>query len=324
MGMAEHAPHPIGGIDYPRTLIEFDEWFPTDAACADFVWRVRWTDGFQCPSCDGTTKWPTARGQFRCVQCQRQTSPTAGTIFEGTRKPMRLWFQAMWYVTNQKHGISALGVQRILGLGSYQTAWAWLHKLRRAMVRPGRDLLDREVEVDETYVGGREAGVAGRQTNKKSIVVIAAEIQGRGIGRIRMARVNDVSARSLVPFVQTAVSGGATIRTDGWRAYSSLAESGYDHQPKRISASGDPAHVVMPRVHRVSALLDRWWLGIHHGAIDASHLDYHLDEFTFRFNRRRSQARGLLFFRLLQQAAQRQPAPYKALVGGNPHPVHKI
>jgi transposase-like protein len=322
--MAEDAPHPVGGIDYPRTLKEFDEWFPTEAACADFVRRVRWPDGFRCPPCGGTTAWPTARGQLRCRQCQRQTSATAGTIFEGTRKPMRLWFQAMWYVTNQKHGVSALGVQRILGLGSYQTAWAWLHKLRRAMVRPGRDLLDGEVEVDETYVGGRETGVAGRQTRKKSIVVIAAEIQERGTGRIRMARVNDVSAGSLVPFVQTSVSPGATIRTDGWSAYSGLAKGGYDHQPKSISASGDPAHVVMPRVHRVAALLDRWWLGIHHGAIDASHLDYYLDEFTFRFNRRRSQARGLLFFRLLQQAVQREPTPYQALVGGKPHLAREI
>ena len=215
----------------------------------------------------------------------------------------------MWYVTNQKHGVSALGLQRILGLGSYQTAWAWLHKLRRAMVRPGRDLLGGAVEVDETYVGGRETGVVGRQTKTKSIVAIAAEVRGRGTGRIRMSRVEDVAARSLIPFVQTTVAPGATVRTDGWSAYSGLANQGYDHQPRSISASGDPAHIVMPRVHRVAALLDRWWLGIHHGAIDADHLDYYLDEFTFRFNRRRSQARGLLFFRLLQQAVQHEPGP---------------
>ena len=171
---------------------------------------------------------------------------TAGTIFEGTRKPLRLWFQAMWYVTNQKHGVSALGLQRILGLGSYQTAWAWLHKLRRAMVRPGRDLLGGAVEVDETYVGGRETGVEGRQTKTKSIVAIAAEVRGRGTGRIRMSRVEDVAARSLIPFVQTTVAPGATVRTDGWSAYSGLANQGYDHQPRSISASGDPAHIVMP------------------------------------------------------------------------------
>ncbi len=237
---------------------------------------------------------------------------------------MRLWFQAMWYVTNQKHGVSALGVQRILGLGGYQTAWTWLHKLRRAMVRPGRELLNGEVEVDETYVGGREVGVTGRKTNKKSIVAIAAEIRGRGTGRIRMARVEDASAESLIPFVQTAVCPGATIRTDGWRAYNGLTGVGFEHQPKNISASGDPAHIVMPQVHRVAGLLDRWWLGIHHGAISASQLDYYLDEFTFRFNRRRSKARGLLFYRLLQQAVQLEPVPYKKLVGGRPSPAPQI
>ena len=169
----------------------------------------------------------------------------------------------------------------------------------------------------KTYVGGRETGVVGRQTKTKSIVAIAAEVRGRGTGRIRMSRVEDVAARSLIPFVQTTVAPGATVRTDGWSAYSGLANQGYDHQPRSISASGDPAHIVMPRVHRVAALLDRWWLGIHHGAIDADHLDYYLDEFTFRFNRRRSQARGLLFFRLLQQAVQHEPVPYKGLVGGH-------
>ena len=153
--MANPASHPEGGVDYPRTLTEFDAWFVSETACAEFLGRVRWPEGFRCPSCCGTDAWPTARGQLRCNRCQRQTSVTAGTIFEGTRKPLRLWFQAMWYVTNQKHGVSALGLQRILGLGSYQTAWAWLHKLRRAMVRPGRDLLGGAVEVDETYVGGR-------------------------------------------------------------------------------------------------------------------------------------------------------------------------
>ncbi len=316
--MVEEPTHPVGGIDYPRTLGEFDDWFRSEAGCVDFLQRVRWPDGFRCPACGETMKWTTARGQLRCGGCDRQTSPTAGTIFEGTRKPLRLWFQAMWYVTSQKHGVSALGVQRILGLGSYQTAWTWLHKLRRAMVRPGRDLLEGDVEVDETYVGGRETGVIGRKTNKKSIVAIAAEVRGRGTGRIRMACVQDVSAQGLVPFVQRTVCPGATVRTDGWRAYNGLTAVGYQHQPTNISASGNPAHIVMPRVHRVAALVDRWWLGIHHGAISSSQLDYYLDEFTFRFNRRRSKARGLLFYRLLQQAVQLGPVPFRKLVGGKP------
>lgn len=308
--------HPVGGVDYPRTLTEFDEWFPSEAACTEYLLRIRWSDGFRCPACDGTTGWRTTRGELRCSKCQRQTSPTAGTIFQGTRKPLRTWFQAMWHVTNQKHGISALGLQRSLGLGSYQTAWSWLHKLRRAMVRPGRDRLDGEVEVDETYVGGTEPGMMGRQTAKKSIVVIAAEVRGRGMGRIRMARANDASGESLVSFIQAAVSGGTIVRTDGWQAYGGIVELGYDHRPRNISAGGDPAHVVMPRVHRVAALLDRWWLGTHQGAISSAHLDYYLDEFTFRFNRRQSRARGLLFYRLLQQGLELDPVPYKRLAGG--------
>lgn len=222
----------------------------------------------------------------------------------------------MWYVTSQKHGVSALGLQRVLGLGSYQTAWAWLHKLRRAMVRPGRDRLNGEVEVDETYVGGVEANVAGRQTMTKSIVAIAVEIRGRGSGRIRMRRVADVSGRSLRAFVAAAVCPGTVVHTDGWTGYHGIAGLGYDHRPKNISASGDPAHIVMPRVHRVAALLERWWLGTHQGAIRPKHLDYYLDEYTFRYNRRRSRARGMLFYRLLQQSTQVDPAPYKSLVGG--------
>lgn len=193
--------HPVGGGDYPRALQEFDGWFPSEAACLEYLQRIRWPEGFRCPRCGGPSAWRTARGQFRCVTCECQTSPTAGTIFEGTRKPLRTWFLAMWYVTSQKHG----GLQRVLGLGSYQTAWAWLHKLRRAMVRPGRDRLDGEVEGDETYVGGAETNVRGRKTIKKSIVGVAVEIRGRGSGRIRMSRVADVSGDSLSSFVTASV-----------------------------------------------------------------------------------------------------------------------
>lgn len=308
--------YPVGGLDYPRTLQEFDAWFPSEAACVEYLERIRWREGFRCPGCGGESAWRSGRGSLRCTACQRQTSPTAGTIFEGTRKPLRTWFLAMWYVTSQKQGISALGVQRVLGLASYQTAWTWLHKLRRAMVRPDRDRLHGEVEVDETYLGGVETKVVGRQTHKKSIVVIAAEIRGRGTGRIRIRRVTDVSGDSLVSFVQAAVSPGAVVHTDGWRGYNGVENAGYDHRSRNISASGDPAHIVMPRVHRVAALVGRWWLGIHQGAISAQHLGYYLDEYTFRFNRRSSQARGMLFFRLLEQSVQVDPVPYRRIVGG--------
>lgn len=319
----EERREPVGGVDYPRTLPEFEAWFSSEAACVEYLERIRWPDGFRCPVCGGKSAWRTSRRQSRCSTCQRQTSPTAGTAFEGTRKPLRMWFLAMWYVTSQKHGVSALGLQRVLGLGSYQTAWAWLHKLRRAMVRPGRDRLHGEVEVDETYVGGAESNVVGRKTLKKSIVAIAVEVRGRGSGRVRMSRVQDVSAASLLPFVQAAVSPGAVVHTDGWSAYKGIAGRGYDHRPRNISASGDPAHVVMPRVHRVAALLDRWWLGTHQGAISPKHLDYYLDEYTFRFNRRRSHAPGMLFYRLLEQSVAVDPVAYRHLVGGKCRQDHK-
>lgn len=313
---AEYPGHPVGGIDYPRTLVEFDEWFSDESACIEYIIKVRWPKGFRCPACRGSNAWRTKRGLFNCSACQHQTSPTAGTVFEGTRKPLRTWFHAIWYVTNQKHGVSALGLQRVLGLGSYQTAWAWLHKLRRAMVRPGRDRLTGEIEVDETYVGGKETGVVGRKALKKSLVAIAAEIRGRAIGRIRMSVINDASGESLLPFIQDSVLEGTVLHTDGWRGYNGIDRIGYVHQPKNIAASGDPAHISMPRVHRVASLLDRWWLGIHQGAISPKHLDYYLDEFTFRFNRRLSRARGLLFYRLVEQALNVDRVPYRQLVGG--------
>ena len=230
----------------------------------------------------------------------------------------------MWYVTSQKSGGSALGLQQVLGLGSYQTAWSWLHKLRRAMVRPHRDRLNGCVEVDETYVGGEEEGVRGRPTEDKAIVAVAAEEHGRGIGRIRLRRVPDASSQSLHPFIEESVRPGAVVHTDGWKGYNDIAKKGYTHEVTILRQSDDPAHKLMPRVHRVASLLKRWLLGTHQGAVSEKHLDYYLDEFTFRFNRRRSRARGLLFYRLLQNAVQVDPVPYRRLVGGSWRSDHNM
>ena len=238
----EYPGHPVVGADYPRTLAEFDEWFPDESACIEYIIKIRWPKGFLCPACGGSDAWRTKRGLFHCSSCRKQTSPTAGTVFDGTRKPLRTWFHAMWYVTNQKLGVSAFGLQRVLGLGSYQTAWAWLHKLRRAMVRPSRDRLSGEIEIDETYIGGKEKGVVGRKTLKKSLVVIAAEIRGRVMGRIRMSVINDASGESLFPFIQESVIEGMVLHTDGWRGYCGIDRIGYVHRPKNVAASGDPAH----------------------------------------------------------------------------------
>lgn len=260
-----------------------------------------------------------AEGLIRCSKCKQKTSVLAGTIFHGTRKPLRLWFQAIWYVTSQKFGGNALGLKRVLGLGSYQTAWSWLHKMRRTMVRPGRDKLHGIVEVDETLIGGKDkGGKRGRGAERKSIVVIALEIhEPIGYGRVRMKRIPDFSSESLVPFVREVVQHGSEVRTDSWRGYNELDDQGYNHARINVAASGDAAHVLMPGVHKVSSLLKRWLLGTHQGAVSEKHLDYYLDEYTFRFNRRNSNARGMLFYRLLQQSVATGPFSYKEIVHGN-------
>lgn len=310
---------PIGGRDYPRTWSEFLEWFPDEAACCAFLEGLRWPDGFVCPAC-GTAAEPyrASRGRLICPACRHQASVSAGTIFDKTRTPLTAWFAAAWYVTNQKHGVSALGLRRVLGLGSYQTAWTMLHKLRRAMVRPDRDRLSGDVEADETYVGGPEPGLRGRQTRKKAIVAIAVEIpQPKGFGRARLRRIPDVSGESLLSFVQEAVEPGSVVHTDGWRGYNGLPEAGYTREKTVLSDSGDPAHVSMPAVHRVASLLKRWLLGTHQGSVGPQQLDYYLDEFTFRFNHRTSRSRGMLFYRLLEQAVVTDPATYGLITRRN-------
>ena len=302
--------------EYPDTLAELETRFGTEQACRDYLLKLRWPEGFVCPRCRGRSAWTTNRNLLVCAGCQYQASLTARTIFQDTRKPLTMWFRAIWWVTAQKNGASALGLQRILGLGSYFTAWTWLHKLRRAMVRPGRDRLHGRVEVDETYIGGLEEGVRGRQTETKALVAVACEEDGRAIGRIRLRRIRDASAASLEAFVAEAIEPGSVVHTDGWEGYASLEMKGYTHPVTVLKRSQRSASELLPRVHLVVSLLKRWLVGTHQGAVSLQHLDYYLDEFTFRFNRRKSRSRGKLFYRLLQQAVAVEPAPYKAVVGG--------
>lgn len=301
--------------DYPRTLPEFEARFATDEGCRAYLSQLRWSDGFVCPRCRGREAWTMSRGLWLCRRCRRQASVTAGTIFQSSHLPLTLWFRAMWYVTSQKNGASALGIQRVLGLGSYETAWTWLHKLRRAMVRPGRERLCGLVEVDESYLGGLEEGQRGRPGfGKKALIAVAAEEAGRGIGRVRLRRIRDASAASLCPFVQEAVELGSQVRTDGWVGYDGLTAMGYRHKVSNVSKSRKRADELLPHVHRVVSLLKRWLMGTHQGAVSHGHLDYYLDEFTFRFNRRTSSSRGKLFYRLVQQAVQVAPQPYSVII----------
>ena len=300
--------------EYPRNLTELETKFATEEACRAYLARLRWPEGFRCPGCGSVKAWPVRGILLECADCGCQTSVTAGTIFQDTRTPLPVWFRAMWWVTTQKNGASALGLQRVLGLKSYETAWTWMHKLRRAMVRPGRDLLTGRVEVDESYLGGLEEGLRGRLTDKKALIVVAAEEDGMGIGRIRMRHIPDASAKSLELFLLDSIEAGSVVHTDGWGGYGGVRSKGYVHEATIIKRSKATASELLPRVHRVFSLLKRWLMGTHQGAVSHKHLDYYLEEFAFRFNRRRSKSRGKLFFRLAQQAVTVDPVPYDRIV----------
>ena len=300
--------------DYPRTLLELERRFGTDRACREYLLRLRFPGGFCCPRCAGDKIWPLQSGRVQCAGCGYQVSATAGTVFQDSRTPLTVWFRAMWWLTSQKNGVSAIALQRVLGWGSYQTAWTCLHKLRRAMVRPGRERLTGIVEVDESFLGGEEQGARGRHLVSKELVVVAAEEDGRGIGRIRLRHIPDASSATLTAFLQDSVEPGSTVHTDGWRGYLPIQKAGYPHRISNQKGHPEIASELLPRVHQVFSLLKRWLLGTHQGAVGGKHLQGYLDEFTFRFNRRKSRSRGKLFYRLLQQAAAIEPTTYRQIV----------
>lgn len=305
--------HPVGGVDYPRTFQEFQQWFATDVACIDYLGLLRWPGGFVCPKCGCERSWRTARSQWACADCARRTSVTAGTIFHRSHTPMSTWFAAAWFVTSQKNGVSALGLQQALGFGSYETAWAWLHKLRRAMVRPDRDLLSGIVEVDQIYLGGRSTGKPGGLSDKVCVTVAVERIAGsRRLGRVRFQIPQRGNSNEQIDFVRAVVQPGSTIHTDGLYLFRKLATMGYTHEYVNGYRAEDIT-AVLPGVHRVASLLKRWIAGTLHHHVSHEHLGYYLDEYAFRFNRRNSRARGMLFYRLLQQAVNTDPHPLTEL-----------
>ncbi len=311
---------PRAGTDYPRSLGEFQAWFQTDADCLDYLEWLRWPSGFVCPDCDRAGGWRLGDGRFMCSGCGRRTSVTAGTIFDRTRSPLTVWFMACWHFATGKNGVSALSLKRTLEIGSYQTAWAMLHRLRSVLVRPGRERLKGRVEVDETFIGGVEPGRPGGRFlgGKKTLTVIAVEVlEPKGFGRCRMLPLADASAATLHPFVQEHIEPGAIIITDGWQGYHGLDGKGYRHDrrsQRAAEARGEDPGELLPGVHRVASLAKRWLLGTHQGAVEAKHLAAYLNEFVFRFNRRRSRSRGMLFFRVMELAAAHEPVRYQDLV----------
>jgi transposase-like protein len=310
---------PRAGRHYPRSTGEFQSWFATDADCLDYLEWLRWPDGFVCPRCGHAGGWAIGDGRYKCGGCAARTSVTAGTLFDRRRTPLTVWFTACWMFAAQKDGVSALSLQRALEIGSYPTAWAMLHRLRSVLIRPGRDRLTGTVEVDETYIGGEEPGLrGGRAKGKKSLVGIAVELQEpRGYGRVRMGILADASAASLHPFVAENAEPGATVITDAWQGYRGIERLGYTHDrrsQRAARARGQDPGELLPGVHRVASLAKRWLLGTHQGSVDEAHLQSYLNEFSFRFNRRRSSSRGMVFYRVLELAVAHGPVRYRDLV----------
>jgi transposase-like protein/ribosomal protein L37AE/L43A len=305
---------PQPGKHYPTTYGKFGAWFQKDADCLDYLEWVRWPEGFVCPDCESTEGWRLNDGRYKCGECGARTSPTAGTIFDRTRTPLTVWFHVCWTFATQKDGISALALQRNHGLGSYQTAWAMLHRLRSVLVRPGRELLSGTVEVDETFIGGSAPGdQGGRTPDEKALVAVAVErIKPKGFGRCRMVVIKNATTTSLRTFLKDNVAPGSTVITDGWQPYLGATADIYTHQ--RHVAPGALAHQLLPGVHRVSALAKRWILGTHQGSMGDAHLQLYLNEFVFRWNRRKSRNLGLRFWRLLELAASHDPVRYHQLI----------
>ena len=306
--------------DLPGDLPSFLERFGTDAQCREYLFRARWPEGFRCAGCGHDRAWAhKARLIDECAACGKQHSLLAGTIFEQTKTGLARWFLAIYLVTSSKGGISAMALKRQMGFGSYQTAWTWLHKIRRAMVRPDREPLNQRVEADETYVGGPKPGKPGRGAAGKTKVAGAVErgrgdAKGRRLGRLRLAVVPDVSARSLEGFLGQNVARPASIVTDGWSGYSSLDAAGYTHEPLNLRATWGDAALRLPAIHLVFGLAKRWLLGTHHGAVGKKHLGAYLDEFVFRFNRRTAKNLSHRFARVIEHAVRIEPTTYRALV----------
>ena len=298
---------------------EFQAWFRTDADCLDYLEWLRWPAGFACPGCGRGSGWRLGDGRFMCSWCGSRTSVTAGSIFDRTRTPLTVWFTGCWLFATGKDGISALSLKRTLEIGSYQTAWAMLHRLRSVLVRPGRDRLAGMVEVDETYIGGLESGLSGgRARGKKVLTGIAVEVrEPKGFGRCRMLPLADASSASLHAFVKDHVEPGARVITDGWEGYRGLEKLSYVHDrrsQRAARARGEDPGELLPGVHRVASLVKRWLLGTHQGSVDNAHLTSYLNEFVFRFNRRRSHSRGLVFYRVLELAVAHDPVRYQDLI----------
>jgi transposase-like protein len=305
---------------YPVSIVEFQRRFADEAACLEYLAASRWPEGYVCPGCGGREAWVLERRHlWECATCHRQTSVTAGTVMHGTRTPLTLWFWAAYLAATHAPGISAVQLQRQLAIARYETAWLILQKLRRAMIAPEREPLKDEVEVDESFVGGRNAARrGGRDRVGKVLVAAAVEVRGAGSGRVRLSVLEDASSDSLHSFVAEAVMPGAIVHTDGWKGYNGLAAAGYDHRPiKQHWRDLEQRKEILPRAHRAISNLKTWLGGTHRGA-SIKHLPVYLDEFTFRHNRRRSPMAA--FQTLLGLSSLHTPTTYAQITGPSAQP----
>ena len=307
----------IAGKDYPQTYREFVTMFADDKSCREFLFKLRWNNNFVCPKCKvSSVPWNQTHERLVCPKCRHQTTVTTGTIFDKTRTPLTTWLEAAWHITTAKNGMSAKTIEQTLGI-SYRTAWTMLQRFRIAMVHTERTKLSGKIEIDETLVGGVDVGGKRGRGSQKSIVIIAVELHDpKGFGRTRMRYIPDASSDSLISFIKGVVQPDSTICTDGWSGYNELKSLDYKHEVTVISHSNDQAHVSMPGVHRIASLLKRWMLGTHQGSLSQEHLQSYLEEYTFRFNRRKSKNRGLIFRRLLEQAVSTSPITKNDLTYG--------
>lgn len=303
-------------MKYPENQMEFEEMFKTEQDCIDYLASLRWPNGFECPQCGSIRFWKKNKGRYECCDCHKETKVTTNTMFHKTTKPLLVWFHAIWWMVAQKNGVSAKGLQKILGLGSYQTAWTWLHKFRRLMVSSGRSKLHGTVEVDEVFVGGKTSGKRGRGAEGKSLIAVAVEVKGRKTGRVRLEKIQDASGKSLKEFIEKNIEPSSTVITDGWPSYSELEKMGYKHKIQRAVVKEEDEEI-LPNVHRIASLLKRWLLGTHQSYLNKNKLGYYLDEYVFRYNRRTSNSRGLLFLRLLEQAVITGPVTYNKIIKEN-------
>jgi transposase-like protein/DNA-directed RNA polymerase subunit RPC12/RpoP len=303
-------------MNYPANQMEFEKMFKTEQDCINYLESLRWPNGFECPQCGSIRFWKKNKGRYECSDCHKETTVTTNTMFHKTTKPLTIWFRAIWWMIAQKNGVSAKGLQKVLGLGSYQTAWTWLHKFRRLMVLSGRNKLKGIVEVDEVLVGGKTSGKRGRGAEGKSLISVAVEVKGRKTGRVRLEKIPDASASSLKGFIERNIEPSSIIITDAWPSYSGLEEMGYVHKVQKSVVKEDDEEI-LPNVHRIASLLKRWLLGTHQSYMNKNKLGYYLDEYVFRYNRRASNSRGLLFLRLLEQAVITEPVTYRKIIKEN-------